>query len=357
MGIRLPGSSSELRLRGNAARRLRLPQQPLRDAQRSRSLQTPKNDAILTITPLATRLRQRIAEGGPIRFDAWMDACLYDEEGGFYARGATIGPRGAFATAPTLHPAFGDAIAAEVAGAARIIEVGPGDGTLAARLAATGAEILLVDRAAGMRAQQRERVVASLAEVETFAGAIVANELLDALAVRLVVDGREVFVDVEDGRFVQVSRETDLAAPSTKGRFALRPAMHRYLADLVRPLTSGRVVLVDYGNDGPGDGRREPIRTYIGGQPGGDPLQAPGTQDMTADVDFAQVRGVLADLGLVELWYGSQADFLRRHRIAPPASSARSDDDWRLARLMDDRLPFRVLVAALRRPVRMAAGR
>ena len=273
-----------------------------------------------------------------------MEACLYDHAGGFYARGAAIGRRGAFATAPTLHPAFGDAVAAELAGAATIVEVGPGDGTLAARLAATGAEVVLVERAAGMRALQRQRVVESLEEVERFSGAIVANELLDALPARVIADRREVFVGVDDGRFVEVLRDTDLTAPPGRGRFALRPALETYLAALLRPLRAGRVVLIDYGEDGPGDGRRDPIRTYIGGQPGGDPLKAPGTQDLTADVDFAQVRSALLALGCLERSYETQGAFLRRHGAALPPAAERSDDGWRLARLADDRLPFRVLV-------------
>ena len=40
-----------------------------------------------------------------------------------------------------------------------------------------------------------------------------------------------------------------------------------------------------------------------------------------------------------------QPDWLRRHGVEPPPLEGRTDDGWRLARLFDETLPFRVLVA------------
>jgi hypothetical protein len=88
------------------------------------------------------------------------------------------------------------------------------------------------------------------------------------------------------------------------------------------------------------------VRTYIGGQHGGDPLQAPGTQDITADVDFAEVRAILVAAGLEIVADESQAAWLRRRGAQPPPLEGRTDDGWRLARLFDETLPFQVLVAA-----------
>jgi SAM-dependent MidA family methyltransferase len=253
---------------------------------------------------------------------------------------------GAFATAPTLHPAFATAVAAEVAGAGTIVEVGPGDGSLAA---AIGAEVL-IEPALGMRVRQARhnpsaRFVAAASELEPFSGAIVANEVLDALPFRLVEGGREVWVGLDgDGRFRRDHRESELGLPD-RGRFVVRPGLADFVTELVRPLAAGLVVLIDYGADGPGDGRRDPVRTYIAGQPGGDALQAPGTQDLTADVDFAVVRDALLAAGLTVVFDGTQPDWLRRHGVRLPRIEQRTDEDWRLARLLDDRLTWRVLVA------------
>jgi NADH dehydrogenase [ubiquinone] 1 alpha subcomplex assembly factor 7 len=269
-----------------------------------------------------------------------VEACLYDPADGFYARGAAVGPGGAFATAPTLHAAFAAAVSADLAGATTIVEAGPGNGSLAAAIGAG----VLIEPAHGMRARQARvvpdaRFVASAADLEPFAGAIVANELLDAMPFRLVEDGQEIWVGLEGDRFRRERRMTDLPLPAA-GSFTIRPGLAGFLRMLVRPLRAGRILIADYGGDGPGAS----VRTYIGGQPGGDPLQAPGTQDITADVDFAVVRGALREAGFETTFDGTQAAWLRRHGARVPEPGARSDEDWRLAQLLDESLNWRVLI-------------
>jgi hypothetical protein len=51
---------------------------------------------------------------------------------------------------------------------------------------------------------------------------------------------------------------------------------------------------------------------------GGSPLEAPGTQDLTADVDFGPLRTAAREAGLVELAYEPQEDW--RERIARGSS-------------------------------------
>ena len=101
---------------------------------------------------LAARLRERIAASGPISFSAFMESALYDAEDGFYARGARLGARGAFTTAPIAAPLFARALAADLRATwvrvgrpapFTLVEVGPGDGTLAAGLAAELADLPL----------------------------------------------------------------------------------------------------------------------------------------------------------------------------------------------------------------------
>lgn len=59
-------------------------------------------------TPLAARLRERIAREGAITFRDWMAAALYDEDGGYYARAdlARWGPAGDYRTSPERTPLF-----------------------------------------------------------------------------------------------------------------------------------------------------------------------------------------------------------------------------------------------------------
>ena len=60
---------------------------------------------------LHDRIAARIRAEGPIRFDLFMEAALYDAEGGYYEREGRVGRGGDFVTGPTWHPAFGRTIA------------------------------------------------------------------------------------------------------------------------------------------------------------------------------------------------------------------------------------------------------
>ena len=60
--------------------------------------------------PLAQRLAARIRAEGPLRFDAFQEAALYDPEGGYYERAGRVGRAGDFVTGPSWHPAFGRTI-------------------------------------------------------------------------------------------------------------------------------------------------------------------------------------------------------------------------------------------------------
>jgi SAM-dependent MidA family methyltransferase len=201
--------------------------------------------------------------------------------------------------------------------------------------------------------------VADARELEPAPGLVVANELVDALGVHLLEPPDEVLVGLDaGGRLADARRpappellallDTGEAPRRPGGRYAVRPAAAELLAGLASCLTAGRLLLVDYGGEGAEvhDGRRPPVRTYVGGGPGGDPLAAPGSQDLTADVDFGHLRRAAAALGLVELAYLDQGAWLEGHGAALPPAVERSDEDWRLAGLLDRRLPFRVLLLA-----------
>jgi SAM-dependent MidA family methyltransferase len=185
---------------------------------------------------------------------------------------------------------------------------------------------------------------------------VVANELLDALPVHVLEPPHEVLVGADGERLVEERAPAPAGLlellrasgvePRPGARYAVRPGIDGLLAELAAALDPGRLLLVDYGGEGAEvhDGRRPPVRSYVAGQPGGDPLLAPGRQDLTADVDFGHVRRVAAALGLRELRWSHQADWLEAHGASLPPPCERSDHDWRLAGLLDRRLPFRVLL-------------
>ena len=168
---------------------------------------------------LLTRLQ---AAGGAVPFSTYMDWVLHDPVHGAYGSGLLrIGPRGDFATSPSLGPDFAALLLRQIAawlselaaagdGPLALVETGPGEAELALQLAeglaqswpqlAARTELVLVEPNPGMAARQRERLgqaglKARWSSFEQLAaaplrGVVLAHEVLDALAVdRICSDG------------------------------------------------------------------------------------------------------------------------------------------------------------------------
>lgn len=284
---------------------------------------------------LATRLRARMAERGPMPFADWMEACLYDPDHGFYRHGrhpAGVGEGSHFATSPTLHPFFAQCVARELTDAWEaagkpptwtVAEFGAGGGELAheavrslrkARVPVDWVAVDVRDVAAGA-GQPVDGLRWSATAPERF-DAAVANEFLDALPFDLHewMHGawQRVGVGVHDGRFVwQLLGESRIRLPPgrTDGeRRAVMPGLPMWLAALDR--AGARFAIVaDYGGDRPsGD-----ARAYRG-HDHADPLDEPGSVDLTADVDFAQLAAMAASNGF-RCSAETQESFLLRHGI------------------------------------------
>jgi SAM-dependent MidA family methyltransferase len=328
---------------------------------------------------LGDRLRARIASEGPITFAAFMEAALYDPEDGFYARGPRIGRGGAFATVPTLAPFFGEALATDLRSLWEelgrpdpftVCEVGPGDGSLARVLAEGLADLpldlVLVERSPALAARQREALPGArhvaLAGLEPVTGAIVANEVHDACPAHVLRWPHELRVAVGgDGRFgwAEAPAPDDLTAivarsgavPRAGARVEVAPAQAALQRDLAARLRRGALLLFDYGEAGPQRYLRPVprLRTYVGGQPGGDPLMAPGGQDITVDVDLGDVRAAGEAAGLETVLDEPQPAWLRRHGALARAAQLpeqSAERKW-LEALADDEGSgggFRVLV-------------
>src|SRR3954469_19577686 len=124
-------------------------------------------------TPVAARLVERIARHGPLPYEAFVDAALYDPDGGFYASGGAAGRRGDFLTSPEVGPLFGRVLARALDAWWRdlgepdpyvVVEVGAGAGTLARHVLDAGPECapalryVLVERSERLRDLQRGRL-------------------------------------------------------------------------------------------------------------------------------------------------------------------------------------------------------
>lgn len=297
---------------------------------------------------LAARLRARIEADGPIPFDQWMEACLYDPQDGYYMRpGRKTGPGvdADFATSPTLHPFLGTCVAREIEAAweggagrpdCRVIEFGGGEGHLArAALAYLGdrgidAHWTHIETSPTHRAAQAgDHRLAWAEEVPGSPWAfVVAHEFVDALPLHLLERRKggwaEVCVTLEADGFVashRIPEPTLLAAAPPAGpfpggqRLPLALRARDWLASL-GPVAAGRLLVIDYG--GPGAWQRAldgTIRTFLAHQDAGSPLEDPGGKDITANVDTDMLEKWAAGHGWRQTGLQSQEGWLLDHGI------------------------------------------
>ena len=293
---------------------------------------------------LRDRLIAEIAQGGPISVAQYMTACLHDPAEGYYATRPALGETGDFTTAPLVSQMFGELVGVWAVACwtlmgqpstVRLVEMGPGDGTLmadilrAARMAPgflDAAEVWLVETSPPLRAVQKSRLgerprwAARLADIPEGAPLIlVANELLDCLParqfVRTTVGWCEQLVGLDaDGCLAFTLNPTPTAgllpdAPpgAVFEQSAAQDALGAELGGrLVRD--GGAALLVDYGSDAPGFGDTlQAVRRHAKV----DPLDAPGEADLTVHADFpavmAAARAEGADAAVL-----TQAQFLAR---------------------------------------------
>ncbi|HSN00658.1 MAG TPA: SAM-dependent methyltransferase, partial [Rudaea sp.] len=176
-------------------------------------LPKPDPDELAHSERVAALIRGEIeAAGGALDFSRYMELALYAPGLGYYSAGAAkFGAAGDFITAPEFGFVFARCLARALAPTLRetrgdILELGPGSGALAAellaeleRLNALPARYLLLERSADLRERQRERILRHCPHLRDrcawldappsapWRGALVANEVLDALPVRRFV--------------------------------------------------------------------------------------------------------------------------------------------------------------------------
>jgi SAM-dependent MidA family methyltransferase len=305
------------------------------------------------MSALKDRLIARIARTGPLSVADYMAECLLHPEHGYYATRDPLGTAGDFITAPEISQMFGELIGLWLAqvwmdqgapGRIVLAELGPGRGTLMAdALRATRAvpgfhdavELHLVEASPVLRAAQGAALgghapsfhdsVADLPEGPLY---LVANEFFDALPIRqfqrrgdgwsermIGAEGDKLIwglsppapvaalshrPEVTDGQIV----ETCAPAEAIAGEIGRRVAAH-----------GGAALIIDYGD---AESIGDTFQALSGHAPV-DPLEAPGTADLTAHVAFGPIARSAAPSKASALT--PQGVFLERLEITQRAQS------------------------------------
>ena len=349
---------------------------------------------------LAARLAERIRRRGPLPFDEWMEAALYDQDAGFFARagGSSSSPGGAgraqgdFLTSVEVGSLFGALIARAVDGwwerlgrpdPFLVVDAGAGRGQLACDVlraeprCAAALRYVLVERSAGLRAAQAEDLplepaelvlgpasppepdeepvavpgsgpmLTALAELPAgpTTGVVIANELADNLPFRIVERTADGWSEIRVGAAAGPHLFCESVLPADEGlattadrltggydlpvgaRLPIPTALSEWLRSAAALLRRGVVVIVDYGapvEELVARGQPGWLRTYRAQRRGGSPLEAPGLQDITADVPLEALHRAAAAAGLSVLSETTQAEWLRSLGVDELVAEARA---------------------------------
>ncbi|MCI4363375.1 MAG: SAM-dependent methyltransferase [Thermoplasmata archaeon] len=305
---------------------------------------------------LLTRLRRLADPDGFLPFDRYWEVVQFSQGVGYFEQASSpLGPGGDYYTAPSVTPLFGATLADQLLAywhglgrpaQFRFVELGAGDGTLAAELLdrlgearpeRAAWEYAIVERSDTLRqaAVERLRPVAERAGIEfaapevlgsegPFRGVVLANELLDTLPARRLRRNEEGWeelgVVVDQGRATPASRPLARPVPLPQlpacpigATLEFSPEAEGLLREVADHLEAGAALFLDYGaaesrwSSVPGDGTLVALRQHA---VLADPLEAPGRCDLSCFVNFTRVRAAAVRAGLREREFRPQREAL-----------------------------------------------
>ena len=294
--------------------------------------------------------------GGEVEFHDFMELALYHPKHGYYtSKGTPWGRDGDFLTAPSAANWYGVTWAgflAEIAGRAgvrcRLVDLAAGDGSFVAsvldglgeRTVDVLTEVIAVERSTLMRSRLERRLGGSAVKVRisdeicsSGPGPVVvhASELYDAMPVHRVEQTAaglmEMTVAVEDGGLVWRRRPADPDLVRYFDRHGVRMvegqtaeanlAAERTHRETLEAAGGGIALVLDYGYEAhrlyDSRGRRHgSLVNYREHRFGRDLLDSPGEQDLTAHVNWDDLRLAAVSCGWEEIALIPLAEFLVR---------------------------------------------
>jgi SAM-dependent MidA family methyltransferase len=304
------------------------------------------------VSGLRAVIEGEIRERGPIPFSRYMESCLYHPHFGYYSRSAEqFGKAGDFYTSSDVHAVFGRLLARQfeemwraLGSPERIVikELGPGRG-LFAQDVMDWAEKKFTDFFRALRYELmeqspalRQRIAAtsrrrfesgqvafgSLEQHPDCPVIVFANEFFDAIPVEVVSARGSLRIDARDGRFVESWAAVSPQELQYLDRYSVRPEEAERLEvplqsqELISEAVGfdrGFVVVVDYGytrQEQLAGRHRGTIKAMRQHSVSGTPYEAPGEQDITADVNFTALGAAVEQRGFRAEKLVTQSQFL-----------------------------------------------
>jgi SAM-dependent MidA family methyltransferase len=309
------------------------------------------------VNPLREKIEETIRRCGPIPFSRYMELCLYDPEFGYYSRHAEkFGKAGDFYTSSDVHAVFGRLLARQFEEMWRLlgsperlelIEFGPGRGLFAQDVLAWSAKkfpdlfsclhYVLVERSPALQQRIAENlkphlesgraILKSEATRDSFDAAIptivFANEFFDAFPVEIVGTHGSLRIATSESRFTELWEPASSDEMAFLDRYSVHPegderlevalAAQQQLEQIAAGIGRGFVVVIDYGYTreeqlaGRHRGTLKAIRQH---SISGNPYEAPGEQDITADVSFTALAAAAEKHGMQTHKLVTQSQFL-----------------------------------------------
>lgn len=303
------------------------------------------------MSALREKIEREIRARGPIPFSRYMELCLYDSALGYYSRGAAqFGKAGDFYTSSDVHAVFGRLLARQFEEMWRalgspeeiaVVELGPGRGLFAQDVLDWSEKKFpeffgalnyrLDEQSAALRERIKVTLNRHLESGKATLGSgddrnapyiVFANEFFDALPVEIVSLRGSLRIDAREGRLIEEWAPSSPVELEFLDRYSIHPeAEERVEVPLeaqsrmrtAASMQCGFVVVIDYGYTreeqlaGRHRGTLKAIRQH---SIGANPYEAPGDQDITADVNFTALAGAVEKQGMLAQKVVTQSQFL-----------------------------------------------
>ena len=315
---------------------------------------------IEAIVELVDLIKNKIKSSGPITFAEFMQISLYSPDFGYYTtKSNKIGKKGDFVTAPEVSSLFGYSLATQFKQILSLIEnpvileFGAGTGKLCVDILtelesthSLPSFYYIIDVSGELKDKQKQFISEKIPHLlnrikwisnlpqEPIQGAIIANEVLDAMPVeRFVLNSSglfEVYINVLDDELKEVMLPaTNSELKSYVKEFIKHDIdnymseanliMAHWLKEISQTIQKGAVFIIDYGFPAHEyyhpDRNGGTIMCHYQQKANPNPLINIGKQDITAHVNFTHVAEVAFANGFNIAGFTNQASFLLNSNI------------------------------------------